>query len=702
MGYGGDVQQIRIEGGQTITPESNDERIAAYKDVYDGCRAARFFYDAYWLLGIAMTEGQHWIEENAYSSSKGGRVVHAYPENYSPGSAEIRVTLNMIRPLVANISAMTRVAPEGWNLQFDPDPRDPIGGAEDLSLAERVWQHFLSQPQVDLAGEAHLANQWRVQTGGGLLKIVPDQKCIYGWNIVHVPNDRMIWDVAWSNPDPWRHPKWIDCAAWPASEVQKRYGIEFSPDTLKNLPKMRDLCAFTEMTNTVRSLRPGEAYQSMTPAVLLSEFFDDDYARETVIMHTGTGNGQMHVAWDGPNPLGFCPYLKLDFGTSLLGPWGPGIPHIVKAPQQIYNLVNTMFVRNVTACGAPRYVYEEGTITAPEQAFAPRMGAPLAWNRQGRPEAQAPRVLEPPQISQTAAFLTNSMPSVMQDMSHLEPVLRGETSKRGESRLAIDAKVSQAQRPFSAIEEQDFSRYQKTFTAFAQFLVENAPSAVLLEAAGPELRQVALDALQRRPRMNTRPVVSVPRDSIHPRTTAEKKSDMADAVARGAMSPAEYRYEVAKQLGRPLTALERMAITNASRENLQLLAGARSHAPGRPEWDLEAKSGELHDVHKRVHAIIINARHTMGLADAVVDETILHGFDHDAEQLDEVEVQSAITMAAQGMGQQGQAALEAETAEEMGQVPQQTPLGGAMAAPEATSGEYAGREAGTPAAAMTA
>lgn len=688
------VQEMRGALGQTVDPVLAEAIRKNFALLYDGSRSARFFYSQFWCLGIAMCEGQQWLEESISSTSKGSRVLRAYPERYDPGIDAVRATLNLTRPMTSDIAAMVRVDPVGWALRFDPDPRDAMRGAIDLLISDRVWQHFRSHRTVDIAGEVDVANQWRCQTGAGLLKVVPDTANPYGRSIIHVPNDRMIWDVGITTPEVTQHNEWADTMAWPAAEVERRYGFQFTKKTKENLPTLGDLRQFDEMVQAIRSLQPAGYNSSKTPAVLVTEYYFDLWQKMAILVHTGTGSTQSHVVWVGPNPYGYmdesgkwvglCPFLKLDFSMSLLGPWGPGVPHIIRTPQQITNLVYTNFLRNLLATSAPHYLYEEGTIADPNTAFSPRIGAPIEWKR-ARPDSQAPGILRTAEIPSIVNALASAMPQVMADMAHVSPVLQGIQSSDKASAQAIQIKLAQAQRPFSAMEEKDSEKYTRFFSDFTRVLVNSAPAEVLLEAVGQDLKSEADEMLSQNPRLKSRLTVSIPRDAIHPRTTAEKRQDLVQAAQLQLMSPQEYRYELAKQLGHPLTSKESIVLANVARENLMFLAGATAD-------QVDATHFEDHDLHIRGHQTLLDSRWTANVSPDVQEQLRYHIFDHLEEKSDEAEVQGAMVMAAQGQIGATEAAMQ-QTGGGPPMATPMTPLGGSMMSAGATPAAYAGREA---------
>lgn len=684
------IRQLALRGETVVEPTVAEERRKAFRTLYDGCRGQRFFFDAFWAKGIALVEGRHWLEEAAVSTSHGRRTLRIHPERYDPGIDMVRVTLNWTRPLALDIAALLRVDPEGWRMQFEPDARNLVGSSGEIAVMRRVWRDFVTQDEVDLPGEHDRANHWRVQAGSGLLKMVPDSHCIYGWNIVHVPLDRMVWDVGNVSPEIERHCQWADTMAWPVEEIERQYGFELDAEFKKNLPTLSQLRAFGEMMFNIRSLQPPGSGDSRTKAVLITEFWDDYWKRLTIFIHAGPSSKQWKVVWDGPNPYAGCPFLKLDFATTILAPWGVGVPHIVETPQKVDALAITNVLRHLLTTAAVHWIYEKGSVVDPATVFSPRVGSPIEYDSNFG-KLKPPYPMEAPNIPAIAGQLVTMMPQVGRDMAHLPPVMAGKPTGTREAAQAIRARIAQAERPFTAIAERDGERYRRYFTRLVRFLVNRATLPVLLDAVGPELHATLMRMAQRTPRLKARIVVTVPRDAIQPRTPGERKHEIMQWASLKLMSPEEARHEIARVTGRPLTSIEEAALSNADEENRAFLDGAVAYTEERQAagiaWDIDAKHGDPHDLHIRSHDWVIMNRHQLNLPEPVVTELELHRVDHLEQMGDEAAVRAGVAMEAQGQFGATEAAIEAT-----GQGMPGSPLQGSLAAPEALPTDYARRD----------
>ena len=664
-----------------IPPEVERERLEAFRAMMRGCEGAKMFYGSHWATGIAMAEGQQWIEENIrLSSSRGGnRVLQAYPENYDAGVDQIRVTLNRTREIVNDVTSLLRVSPDGWNLDFAADERDAVGGTLDALMMRRVWNHYLRQPQVNLAQAEESQNEWRVQAGSGIIKLARDLSNPYGWTPVCVGLDRMTWDAA--NKSPWidSHRQWADTMAWDATTFEKAYGIRFPDDVRKNLPRLGQLVGFEMLMQNIRALEEGRTGDSETPGILGTEFYDDNFARLTMIAHTGLGDGRERVVWDGPNPLGFCPYMKNDYLLSLLGPWGVGIPYMVGREQKITNIVFTSIARHLLAISANQWVYEEGTITDPQTALSPRVGGPIPWKRDTR-DSQPPYINKPPDIPSVLWNLAQMMPQMMSDKAHLPPVLMGHGGSR-EPAASLQTKLGQAERPFAKIQDRDFEGYKRFYTRFATFLCDRSPTALLQEALGPDLNVPLMERMRTGKVIRSRVTVTVPRSAIQPPTPAERKRDLQQWTALKVVRPEELRFELASKMGMPITEIEEATVASVAQENQAFLSGATAEA-------VRAVHFEPHDLHIRGHRIIIGKRRTWDVAEEVITQIGLHILSHYEQMADEIELESA-----QGAAAQGQVgATESVIGQAFGDELEPGPLSGSMAAPMASPTDYATRD----------
>jgi len=484
VAYDGNVRAVFEAGDHWVEPPTAPERKQAYKRFHDSSRSTRFYMDTIWATDAALVEGIHWHHTSPATAQRGSnRKIVVYPEQYDPDLGEVRATLNWTRPLATDVAALVRVDPQGWGLQFDPDRRDRLGSSPDRTVMDRVWHDFRMQSNVDISGQHDVANHWRVQMGSGLLKIHPDTANPYGWNISQVPLDRMVWDPSNVSPDIRRHRQWADCAAWAVEDVERAFGVQFSPETKKNLPTLGSLQAFSNLLQGIRQVNPSVGGDSKARALLLTEFYDDNWNRLTIFVHTSVGENQMRVMWDGPNPYrlspespGLCPFLKLDFIISLLGVWGVGIPRVVQTPQMVTALTMTNVLRHQIACTANRWLYQDGTIDDPETAFSPVVGAPLPWKGQVDKDLP-PQMVTPPDIAAITKDLLAFMPQFGREVAHLPSVMRGEAEGSREAAQAIRERLAQAERPFSAIEERDYKTYRQFLTPFVAFLCNTARPA---------------------------------------------------------------------------------------------------------------------------------------------------------------------------------------------------------------------------------
>lgn len=660
-----------------VPPEIEAEETKAFRRLYDSCRGRRFILDAACAVGIAMTEGQQWLIDEAYSqnTASGRTVLRLLPERTDPGVDNVRITLNRIRDITEEVASLTRIEPGGWEGRFESDPRDPAMTQVQLHIERAVWREY--RKTVMLHAEAEQANTWRSQCGSGLIKAIPDRSNPFGWDLAMVPLDRILWDPHCKSQEPAQHLEWGDSCAWNAEDATKAYGIKFKkPD---DLPTVGSLRAFDGALGAMRGIASGSEDESRAPGVLVTELYRRNWKTLSLFVHTGTGEGQSHLVWYGPNPYGACPYLKFDLGLSLLSPFGVGVPLRLKADQQFYNLALTAILRHLLTVSAVRWLYEEGTVTNPQSVFSPRVGGLIPVKAVKDKIEVLPQMIQPPNMNATAWQLAGMLPTMMEEKAHLRPVMFGITSPRGESGQAIEQKIGQAGRVYAALAENDGERVSRFLTHHIKHLCNTAPIPVLMNACGAGLQGALMERLQQGRVIDASIKVSLPAGTIQPRTAAEKRSDLERwaALLPGAFDPDTLKYEIFKQTGEPVTSDQELALANASEENLRFMSGQPAEA-------VDAKHFEPHDIHVRTHKQIVLARHTGAIPDEVVAQVELHILDHLEEAGDEAALQFANM--AEGQGQLG-----ATEAAQMGTMPE-TVRSGSMAAPVPTNAQYGARD----------
>ena len=662
-------------GQQTIDPSVEREERQRLEKLWNSARPWRFLMDSAWAMGIALVEGQHWINEQrgGPSTSKGRSTFTVYRENSDPSVDNLRVTLNRTRDLTEEVSALCRIDPTGWEGEFTIADNGTHGGHIQVLLDKAIWRDYLAT--INLPAVAAVQNEWMVTCGTGLLKAIPDKENEFGWDIVHAALDRMVWDPANRSPDIATHNEWADSCAWPAEDVTRAYGIYFDE---KKLPSLGSLRAFTNTVGAIRGIDMPWQSESQTPGVLLTEYYSQRWKKLSIFVHTGVGANQAKMVWSGPNPYGACPYLKRDLGTSLLHPWGIGVPFRVKADQKIYNIVMTSIVQHLVTASAVRWIYEENTVRNPSEAFSPRVGGPIAFSPSRTDSPFEPRMVQPPNMNSTAWQLANMMPTLMDDMMHIRPVMLGYSSRRGESGQALAAKVAQAGRFYTQLVEIDDVRTARFLTHHNRVICNQLNRLPrLLQAVGTRLENVLLERARKGTIIGQEVKLGLPPGSIQPRTPQEKQAMTLQLASLKVLDAEEIKYQLFQQTGTPVTSDQDKAIANAAMENEMFLSGISAQ-------QIDAKNYEPHWPHIYTHKQLIQERHSNGIPDAVIREVQWHIADHFDEMKEEDYQRGLDAMASQGNPQ----AMQQTSESMMGD----TPMSGQMAAPLASPADYAARE----------
>ncbi|MBE3045426.1 hypothetical protein IMZ48_23335 [Candidatus Bathyarchaeota archaeon] len=506
---------------------------------------------------------------------------------------------------------------------------------------------------------------------------MPDQQNQFKHVIRTIPLDRMIWDPANKSQEISDHYEWADSVAMPAEDVERAYGYTI-PDKEK-LPTLGSLRAFEGATSEIRGVQGLSKEESRTPAVLLTEYYTDWFKTLTIFVHSGTTENDCKAVWQGPNPYGFCPYMHLTLGMSLLSLWGVGVPIQLRQHHTLFNIAMTSIARHLVTTSAVRWLYEEDTVRSPSSVFSPRVGGPIAVTRNRTEPPILPQMIQPPNMNDIAWNLVSILPAMFDQTAHVSSILRGVAPPR-DSGSAIREKLSQAGRFFVSVGEDDQERQKKFMTKVVMFLAESAPPEALLDAVGPDLQAKLMERLQQPPVLKTRIELMVRPDAIQPRTPDEMKQDIKELASLKALSPDEMKWEWYRATGKPVTSEQHEAVVNAINENQKIMSGEQ----------VFALDFEPHALHIFCHKQVIRCRHTWNVPDEVVLAVQIHIADHYDDWGDERGIEGA--MIAEAQGQTGAGGMAA------GNALADSPLGGAMSAPEATESQYAARDAAMQAA----
>jgi len=702
-----------IRNGPDAVPlDTANERREAWRRLYEPCQTARSVMNVWRATAIAQFDGHHWIENDpqVVDTSSGRVSLRLHKADYRPTADNIRATLNRTRDITEEITSMLRVEPAGWEAVFDIEQPPGPGSSDEQAICRAAYRDWLHDDTVNLPGAYAQANSWRSQTGSGLLKVVLDSRNPFGVNVKHITADRISWDLANRDPDPWMHREWADTVAYPVEDVERMFGIQFPDKTKKALPTLSELQPFDDVVRKIQALDPQARTGSQSRGVLVTEYYSDWWQRLTIFVHTGSSAEACRVVWDGPNWFHACPYGKYDLGESLMTPWGVGVPHRIYHEQRTTTLAITLVLKHLQAISAVRPIVAAGSVEGDlSEVFSPKVAAPIVWDagRDGR--NPAPSYIRPPDMPAIAWNLVSAMPEVMKDKSHLRDVLMGITSPRGESGDAIRQKLAQSGRVFADLNEKDLAVSRRFLTALGRYLVNFGNRAGAVQRACRNIRGQWDAAVQRQAVRGDqvlcthRVFVSVPREATQPKTPDEMVRDWKEMVSLQIMSPDEMRLAMVQQLGRSLTKAEGEAVDAACHENDMFMAGAQAYVRGR-ENDLDperpvikAVYGEAHDIHDRIHGELVRRRYSMPVPDDVVKEVTIHRFYVHREFAGNEALQQAAIQAEAQMLQPG--ISEALGAQTMGPsiaghsgAPAQTPVGGGLAAPSATPADYQARE----------
>jgi hypothetical protein len=578
------------------------EKLTEYRKAYQSTRAV---HDTRWTLSIALDAGQHWC----YPTTQGGQTALKMLRPITdPNRDDVRATHNLIHKHVNQFidgTSPVKVTPYC----------DPRSGASDDRIAAELSRNILDNWMQESGGLSILREkeQIRYVLGTAIVRrwmsakgmIGKQQPSIrdftYGW--AHVYPWEVIRDPAATSMRPDRDEEFFAqekprTVAW----VQRNFGVKIETQT--TLGKLLD---YQHQVHAASGMGGVSLSDSKTPAVLVYEacFQDPDMEKPWPWMLLGfrdpgqSGDDIIPLMPQGliPNPFRGLPWSLFPCDSTIQAMWGFGIPIALRETQDIINMVWSTALRyHIMAQG--KWLIEEGTVEKGNRGLSNRIDEPIYWKRTGTPSPQlAPSRIMPPQMNPVTSDLLVMAPASMMDQLNTSEVLRGISSKRGESGEAIDAKLKAASSPVERIRRDDDLTYQELLYNTLADLTN--PERFTIDTArrylGPDVPDEQAYMLLRKPVTEAVKSITLIAGEVHPKTPVEHEQGVI-LLAQNQLLEKDEAQWLLIQRGIDVNPLKSGAYNDQMNEVEQMKSGQ----------DVQISPGEEHQYHIYALKLVIN------------------------------------------------------------------------------------------------
>lgn len=537
------------------------EAIQRLKDTRRDYENSRRALQSFWTMAMSYDTGRQWTTQ---TTEFGRTILKHLPNIIDPGKIDVRVTMNVIHQHVNRIKAA--LSPERIASYCRPASgaiADQIAG----DMGNRALARWL--PRSDALSILREKDRTRVVLGTSVVRRCMTQTRTHAEPVVGRDNEGQpvkgkIADYRYylSPVFPWeiiRDPSAV--TAHPARDeeiviqeqprsigwLQRNFGV--SPETESTMGGMMD---YRGQIYNAYGMAGQYVADSKVPGVLVYEahYKDKTDGQSTDITSSheaywrhmllgwadpGKDRDEIHPIYFGPNPFYGLPFHFWTYDEHVQAPWGIGVPHIAIAGQDITNLAWTWLFRTMQA-GSGKWVVREGTVEKPNRMLSNRIDQPIIWHgTQNNPNWNVPpSIVSPPPINPVATDALIATPDWIQKALNLSDVMRGQTSKRGESGEAVERKIEMASATLNQLQLDDDIETQKLLYGILVDLTN--PKRLRLDTAkellGPDVPEAHLQVVLRKSmRSMVSSVVLIPGE-MHPKTP-EKVQDNLIAL-RGA------------------------------------------------------------------------------------------------------------------------------------------------------------------------
>lgn len=448
---------------------NSEKATARLNRLRNDCYAMRAFYDSYWALAKIYDHGPQWGHMTSTADGLGLHYLKAIPD---PHREDVRVVVNKTHEKVVKLDGA--LAPE--QILFDLTPRDTDSLSVRLAGTKLLSKYLERQKCLQVLRDKSMhrlvlgtAIVRRVLRQRGTAKRVgarPDGSDLMMRNLslewARVSPHEILRDPSADSLN-FAENETIFCheKPRPLSWVYRHFGdLAKKIKTESTLGSLMEHFRLMGAASGLGSSR--HVKDSKEPAVVIYEcwFQDPDLPSEWpwvlyAWLDSSGDNNQVRPLQFGPNPYYGLPFHAYTYDIQIQAPWGRGVPHVMMGLQDVLNIGWSWLVRTMIQ-GGPRWRYVKGSI-------APGMVRTVLGNDLRKPIPYdlvnganfPPDRVQPPNIPPVAQQILQQTPSWMMDSVNMSDVQFGQTSKRGESGEAIEAKLSEANQPLERIRKDD-------------------------------------------------------------------------------------------------------------------------------------------------------------------------------------------------------------------------------------------------------
>lgn len=561
---------------QTALQHAN-EQIAASE-------AMRSVDDTAWMMAMIYDNGNQWgyVESNDLS-----RRVKYIRNVVDPYRVDVRATMNKIHEEV--IYYLSATNPREFGAYFPEVEGDVVNGIiaglgdrilgnylPEIGALETYWEMNLARMTFGTAGirlTLEPTSEREVAPGKPLRNYRIGWAPVYPWEFIRDPGS-MSMRIEQNEDSLGYHA--VRSTAW----VKRHYGKDIETEaTVGGLMQYQKYIANTDALS-----RSSVVTDSKQKGVIVHEWYFKGYDGQWDQMlvayeDIATGRGDLKPLHFGPSPFACFPFFFFHFDRLSQHRWSRGIPHILMAGQDIVNIAVTWMLRTMQA-GTGRLIAEKGVLDlGPGGILHNRIDKPIIWDRSESdyPQlARAPEFSQPPQVNPAVTGLLNLMPEYMRKAINLTEVHRGQSSKRGESGVAIEAKLRSADVPLEHIRTSDEVTLGRLL--HATFLTLADPrwmrSGQAIRLAGANTPRDHIDLLLRTDVKNAVNRVKILPSTLRPTTPGEAQEFFTGMVERQMMDPEDAKWEMMRQGKVHVSTRMARAYRNQMAEIPRLIGGA--------------------------------------------------------------------------------------------------------------------------------
>ena len=529
------------------------------------CSSWRSYWDAQWAVNLAYEAGQQWAY--AERAPAGVRRIMQLHEKVDPNAIDVRVVFDMVakntRRTVASLkpqklAASTVVKSESSADLIAKQVYDALLGKMLREISALATWRSAMHPCCVLGSFCIRRERYTVGrskpvgfTGKG------EERRELGYRDTrvrwaHVMPFEILRDPSCMNADPNKSDTIIAHEKPRSTEwVRRNFGKEIQTET-----KLGQLLDYQNQVGSVTGANNmRHATDSVTPGIVAEEFWfqDPDEPREwpwylIAFLDPNSietaGGTQLQPLWFGRNPFWKLPLHFIQYQPRVIGPWGRGLPELIKGIQDIRNLAVTSMVR-VMLAHVPQWRIQKGTVDDPAKMLTNRTDQIIEFERHAVHDHVPDRV-PAPGPPPTAEQMLWQLGDEGADAVSLSPAQFGRMVKRGTSGKGFGLQLEAADVPLEDLRGDHRLVLNELLTGTLIDTLRQLrfrPDRVR-ELLGEEFPREQLAAAIGRDPGGVISAVEAQPDSLRPRTPNEVRKDFTEATNNQIVGPESAKREM--------------------------------------------------------------------------------------------------------------------------------------------------------------